>query len=576
MAKTKQVPEKKRPEPSNAQLIYEKVLGFGTLFLILMHMVLALTRYVIDVSLFRPFESWYLVVLIAAALCYPLLCLILWRGTLPRIGKFLKKLCSPAQIFCVLLFVWYIVVCWINQNEFDTPYFQLNDWWLLDTFVNCLIIFSLPRVLSEEKAKKYIHILLHIIALCGTAIAVYALRCLFTLNVVTLPGGGQIGMSEGEMFYIGAHYNICAAIELSLVLLCLYMLASQNWLLKIPYAAALLVHIYVLYLNNSRTAFVACMCSCALAVFLALWNVLYGKKTLLRWAAGFAGAAAAVGILWVMRPQAFQLFEDVTHFSELLDARKSGRIPLLDGAALTVPWVLQNAPQITGLLSSSLLPILPVKKWNGKKTKWLLGIMAALLVFSFGFSLLPGQPAGERSALQVEVQQPSVTNAFYTQDGSILIHQADNEGEKAIRKLSDPLNRERVWQSAINVLKSGPHFFFIGVTPVGVSVALQELGGLNFEAAHAHNELLQMAVAMGVPMMVLFAAFMIYMTVKSVRLGMIEGREHFRGAYMVPVMFAGLAVLTLAEAYLFGYFCIMSSLFFLFCGWMNALTEGEG
>ena len=576
MAKTKQVPEKKRPEPSNAQLIYEKVLGFGTLFLILMHMLLALTRYVIDVSLFRPFESWYLVVLIAAALCYPLLCLILWRGTLPRIGKFLKKLCSPAQIFCALLFVWYIVVCWINQNEFDTPYFQLNDWWLLDTFVNCLIIFSLPRVLSEEKAKKYIHILLHIIALCGTAIAVYALRCLFTLNVVTLPGGGQIGMSEGEMFYIGAHYNICAAIELSLVLLCLYMLASQNWLLKIPYAAALLVHIYVLYLNNSRTAFVACMCSCALAVFLALWNVLYGKKTLLRWAAGFAGAAAAVGILWVMRPQAFQLFEDVTHFSELLEARKSGSIPLLDGAALTVPCVLQNAPQITGLLSSSLLPILPVKKWNGKKTKWLLGIMAALLVFSFGFSLLPGQPAGERSALQAEVQQPSVTNAFYTQDGSPLIHQADNEGEKAIRKLSDPLNRERVWQSAINVLKSGPHFFFIGVTPVGVSVALQELGGLNFEAAHAHNELLQMAVAMGVPMMVLFAAFMIYMTVKSVRLGMIEGREHFRGAYMVPVMFAGLAVLTLAEAYLFGYFCIMSSLFFLFCGWMNALTEGEG
>ena len=85
--------------------------------------------------------------------------------------------------------------------------------------------------------------------------------------------------------------------------------------------------------------------------------------------------------------------------------------------------------------------------------------------------------------------------------------------------------------------------------------------------------LLLMAVAMGVPMMVLFAAFLIYMTVKSVRLGMIEGREHFRGAYMVPIVFAGLAVLTLAEAFLFGYFCIMSSLFFLFCGWINALTD---
>lgn len=509
MAKNKQVPVKKAG-PCQAQLIYEKVLGFGTLFLILMHMLLALSRYVINVSAFIPFERWYVLILVIAGLLYPFLCLILWRETLPRFGRFLRSLVSPAQIFCLLLFVWYIVVCGINQKEFETPYFALNDWWLLDSFVNCLIIFSLPRVLSERKSKDIIHILLHIVALCGTAIAVYALYCLFTLNVVSLPGGGQIGMSRGEMLYIGAHYNISAAIELSMVLVCLYMLASQKWPLKIPYGAALLIHTYTLMLNNSRTAFVACMCSWALALFLMLWNGLYRKKTVLRWAAGFAGAVAAVAFLWVMRPWSFQLFENVTHFSDRLAAQSSDIGPMLNTAALTT--------------------------------------------------------------YKYEAQH-AVTNAFFAEDGSALLRQADNEGEKAVRKLTDPMNRERVWQSAINVLKSGPHFFFIGVTPYGVSVALRELGGLNFEAAHAHNEVLQMAVAMGVPMAVLFAAFLIYMTIKSVRLGMIEGREHFRGAYMAPVVFAGLAVLTLAEAYLFGYFCIMSSLFFLFTGWINALIE---
>ena len=573
MAKNKQASVKKTG-PCQAQLIYEKVLGFGTLFLVLMHMLLALSRYVINVSLFIPFERWYVLILVIAGLLYPVLCLILWRYMLPRFGRFLRSLVSPAQIFCMLLFVWYIVVCGINQKEFETPYFALNDWWLLDSFVNCMMIFSLPRVLSEKKAKDIIHILLHIVALCGTAIAVYALYCLFTLNVVDLPGGGQIGMSRGEMLYIGAHYNISAAIEFSMALVCLYMLASQKWPLKIPYGAALLIHTYTLMLNNSRTSFVACMASWALALFLMLWNGLHQRPALLRWAAGLAAAAAAVGFLWVMRPWSLQLFEDVTHFSERLAAQSSAIGPILNNAAFTAPWVIVNAPNLTESVSSSLLIFLPFAGNARKKMKRLLVLPAAVLIFALAFGFLRGQQ-GEGSRTYRYEAQNALTNSFFVQDGSDLIRQADNEGEKAVRKLTDPMNRERVWQSAINVLKSGPHFFFIGVTPYGVSVALRELGGLNFEAAHAHNEVLQMAVAMGVPMAAMFAAFLIYMTVKSVRLGMVEGREHFRGAYMAPVVFAGLAVLTLAEAYLFGYFCIMSSLFFLFCGWINALTNSR-
>ena len=379
-------------------------------------------------------------------------------------------------------------------------------------------------------------------------------------------------MAKREMFYIGAHYNISAAIEFSMVLVCLYMLASQKWFLKIPYGAALLVHTYILMMNNSRTAFVACMCSYALALFLMLWNGLYQKPVLLRWIAGFAGAAAAAGIIWLARPRAFQLFEDVTHFSERLAAQSSNAGSFLNPAAYTAPFEIRNVPQMTNAVSSSLFLLLPAAGLFRKKTGRLLILPAAALIIALAFVFLPGQQTGE-SASYIYDAQPAAANALFVEDGSAVLHQAENEGEKAVRKLTDPMNRDRVWQSAINVLKSGPHFFLIGVTPIGVPVALQEMGGLTFEAAHAHNELLQMAVAMGVPMMVLFAAFLVYMTVRSIRLGMIEGRAHFRGAYMVPIVFAGLAVLTLAEAYLFGYFCIMSSLFFLFCGWINALTD---
>ena len=60
---------------------------------------------------------------------------------------------------------------------------------------------------------------------------------------------------------------------------------------------------------------------------------------------------------------------------------------------------------------------------------------------------------------------------------------------------------------------------------------------------------------------------------KSVKLGFLAGDNHFKGVYILPVVFLALMILNLVEAYLTGYFSIMACLFFLFCGWMNALTK---
>lgn len=578
MNKNKDVP-KKKAESERFQLIYEKVLSWGVLLLALVHMLSALTRYIFDYfSFIVPFERWFTIFLAAAGLVYLLLTPILWRKNAKRLKIFFKKAISPLQIYCAVLFLWYILTCWVNEKEYGPGFFALNDWWLLDTFINCIILFSLPRFFFRQK----IELLLHVAAIAGTVIAGYALHCLFALNVVTLPSGSQIGMQEGLLFNMGCHYNLSAAIELTMILICLYMLASQKLIVKIPYGAALIAHTYVLLVTNSRTAFVACMVSYALALFLLLWNVLSSKPLYLRWAAGIAGAAAAAGIIWLLRPMAFQYFEDVTHFSEILAAQKSksGISVINNTASYSLPFFLQNSRQFVGGISNSLIfPAIPrnLLKKRGKRAGFaLFAAVAAIFVFASVFqqhSQLPDTFSLQNSALMDE-SRTFVKKAFY-EEGSARRYLAEDESEKVIRRLDEPLNREKVWETAVNVLKSNKTAAFFGVTPAGVSQAMKELGESRRNYAHAHNEILQMGVSMGVPMMILFAAFLIYMTVKSIRLGMITGRTLFRGACMIPIVFGGFAVATLTEAYLFGYYSIMSSVFFLFCGWINALTIGN-
>ena len=84
-----------------------------------------------------------------------------------------------------------------------------------------------------------------------------------------------------------------------------------------------------------------------------------------------------------------------------------------------------------------------------------------------------------------------------------------------------------------------------------------------------------MGVSLGVPMMIVLLIFFISTGIKSFRLGILGRNQHFIGAYILPVVYITLIISTLVEAYLFASFTIMSCLFFLFCGWINALDADE-
>ena len=168
---------------------------------------------------------------------------------------------------------------------------------------------------------------------------------------------------------------------------------------------------------------------------------------------------------------------------------------------------------------------------------------------------------------QVFIWFDKATNfkALISQSGSAI------SPDDSVRELTDLSGREAIWIAALKVMVYNPRIFFFGISPACASSALQQIGGIKFQVAHAHNIILQFGICFGVPAMIAFLAFLVSIAIKCVRILCSLNDIHFKAAYTIPVTILMLVVLNLAEAYLVAYFSIMSCVFFLFCGWANAL-----
>lgn len=142
-----------------------------------------------------------------------------------------------------------------------------------------------------------------------------------------------------------------------------------------------------------------------------------------------------------------------------------------------------------------------------------------------------------------------------------------------IRALSGLSRREVIWAASLKVMFSSPKSFLFGVTPAEVTNALMQIGGVKFQAAHAHNEILQMGTALGVPAMVSYIAFHLLICLRCIQILFRKKEDPADRDYMIPVVILCLVVMDLAEAYLFGYYSIMGCVFFLFCGWAVGITD---
>ena len=140
----------------------------------------------------------------------------------------------------------------------------------------------------------------------------------------------------------------------------------------------------------------------------------------------------------------------------------------------------------------------------------------------------------------------------------------------SVRELTNLSGRENIWKAAVKVMFSSPLAFFFGVTPVGVTEALQNIGGLHFQAAHAHNEILQVGTGLGVPIMLAYIVFHVKVLLNGLKMLLNFKADNYLPCMLIVMVTASLFVINLAEAYLVSYFSMMSCIFFLFAGIITA------
>lgn len=446
--------------------LYGKVLLAAACILATVHMLVAEFRYVIDTDPFWLWERRGGLALVIALVLWLAYGLAMVPGTADRLKAFFKSLRIYEYIYVAGMFAWLLIDCAVRQDLDGVRYFRY-DWWFFDAALYSFILFPAARYLGKENARKRISLMLDAVTLSYTVFAVWAMTHVFSLNVVTLPSGSQVGMSKSFELILGCHYNLTGAISLTLFVVSCWMCSTRGKVMRWIYGFAAAVHFYIAMLSNSRAVYTCLLALGAATAFFTAWRLLRDRKTAIRLLCSVGAAAVVAVLVWALRKGSFWSFDALT-----------------------------------------------------------------------GFTAKIGQGSG---------------------------------GSEAIREMSGLSGRERVWASALKVMGSGPNTLIFGVTPFSVTEALQQIGGLDMAVAHAHNEILQVGTALGVPAMIAFVVFLVRIAYRGFRVLFLADRPENAPLMMAVIAAGTLILLNMAEAYLNVYYSIMSCVFFLLCG---VITEG--
>ena len=341
--------EKKLRVPVNPfQRKCEKILFWALIFLAEFHMFACAFREVLP-GYSEPFfrvERWIgAVILVALGLyigssvgCFP--------GSLGRFKPLFRRLRSFEQFYMLWMFFWYlaVLIIWQIVKGRSVNLFRQNDWWLFQTALMAFVFFPLPRVLGTKRAKQLIETMLKLVLIPHMLVWGWILLQYFQRNYITFPSGGILGMEPDRSLTFGYNQNITGAGAMIMMALCLYLVATQEKLRKLPYVFGAAVYFSILVLSNCRTSWYCALMIAVCGSFFSVWFGLKEKPRLFRVLVGLLTAGVAVLCLTWLRGELFVLLIDVSYarFPEFAAAEAE-----MDKAAVenmqVLPTVIESA-----------------------------------------------------------------------------------------------------------------------------------------------------------------------------------------------------------------------------------------
>ena len=263
---------------------------------------------------YRKWLLWGALFFFLAVVVYFVFSLLLTADSRTRALSALKKTFTFEQTILLVIFLWYLLSIYLNGKRAGYPeiYFKALDWNIFDTFLCMLVLFPLPQLLGKERTKQFAECLIHIIVIAYSVFTIYCLWHIFQGEAVVLPSGYQAYMGEDTQLVLGMNANTTGGITATMLCLCVYMIVTQTWLIKIPYCVFGFFQLIALYLTNSRTPFLAATIFLVFVVFWLTWKAAGKKPVFLRILFSFRAAAVVFFVFWKARTFVLVEFQKIT------------------------------------------------------------------------------------------------------------------------------------------------------------------------------------------------------------------------------------------------------------------------
>ena len=140
------------------------------------------------------------------------------------------------------------------------------------------------------------------------------------------------------------------------------------------------------------------------------------------------------------------------------------------------------------------------------------------------------------------------------------------------RDLLQDNGRLKVWNASLYMMMNfSPKQFVFGILkleiPKHLTPYLSSLYGESKSYAHAHNQILQVGCAQGIPAMIVYAVFLFATGVRGLRILFMEIKRRYKdGLLVIPICLFGMMVVNMVEPFIWLYFSVMGCVFHLMAG----------
>ncbi len=132
--------------------------------------------------------------------------------------------------------------------------------------------------------------------------------------------------------------------------------------------------------------------------------------------------------------------------------------------------------------------------------------------------------------------------------------------------------RSELWIAALKSIFQDVKHFFFGVTPYGVAKEMS-IWAESHRSVYTHNQFLEIAVANGIPGLVMYLVWLGMIARSCVFIAIREKKDAYKGIIILAGMIMMLVLSNLMEALLMYYGLFMEGFFFLICGMVTYKAE---